>query len=192
VAIATAVAALAIAQLAALGLAPADGAAAPTHAAGGATGACPEADQPADEATVLELRRSIRCLINVERAVRGRSKLQRSKPLKKAAQKHSVAMVETGCLAHRCGDEPELPDRIERSGYLDAADAWQFAESTGCGVSAEAMVENWMATKFHRINILEKTYIDIGVGVVQAPVEDRCDAGYATFTVVFGWRTPDA
>ncbi len=190
-AIATALATLAIAPFASQALADGDGAAPNRAALGGSDGVCPEAEQPADEATPLQLRRSIRCLINLERAINGKGKLKREKTLQKAAQKHSLVMVETECLAHRCGEEPALPIRIERSGYLDTAEAWQFAESTGCGVSADAMVDNWMATKFHRINILDKTYIDVGVGVVQEPVDERCDTGYATFTVVFGWRTPE-
>ena len=143
-----------------------------------------------DELRTGQARKAVLCLINLERAVHGRSRLKRSKPLQKAAQKHTAVMVETGCLAHRCGDEPELPERVERSGYLEGADAWQFAESTGCGASAQAMVDNWMASKFHRINILEKTYMDVGVGVLQQPVDERCDTSYATFAVVFGWRTP--
>ena len=188
VVIATAVATLAIALLATLAL-PGTGAAAPAQSGGGS--ACPDADQPAAESTPLELRRSVRCLINFERALHGRTKLARAKPLQKAAQHHTEVMVETDCLAHQCGGEAELADRVAHSGYLDGADAWQFAESTGCGVSARAMVENWIATRFHRINLLDKTYGDIGVGVVQEPVAERCDEGFATFAVVFGWRTPE-
>ena len=187
---ALATASCAAALLVALAFA-ADSTAAPAQAAGSSRGsACSNADRPAAEATPLELRRSVRCLINAERELRGRGRLQRSKPLQRAAQRHAGAMVETGCLAHQCGDEPELPVRIENAGYLEGADAWQFAESTGCGASAQAMVDNWMASKFHRVNILERGYGDVGVGVVQEPVDERCDHGYATFAVVFGWRTP--
>ena len=140
----------------------------------------------------MQLRKSIRCLVNLQRAVRGRSKLARDRSLQKASQKHAAVMVEEQCLAHACGDEPELPDRVERAGYLEAADTWQVAESTGCGVTAQAMVKNWMADTYHRINILEKSYADIGVGVVQEPIERRCDEDYTTFAVIFGWRAPDA
>ena len=153
-------------------------------------GPCANADRPAEELTALELRKAARCLINTERAVRGRSKLARKRDLQRVAQKHAVTMVDTDCLAHRCGEEDELEERIRRTGYFEGADAWQYAESTGCGVSAKAMVTNWMAHGYHRVNILEKTYRDIGVGALPKPVESRCDDGYATFAVVFGWRTP--
>lgn len=161
-------------------------------AARGQSEACPEADRPAERSTPAQLRRSVRCLVNLQRAVRGRSKLANDRSLQKASQKHAAVMVEAQCLAHSCGDEPELPDRVERSGYLEGADTWQVAESTGCGVTARAMVKNWMADTYHRINILEKSYADIGVGVVQEPIERRCDKDFATFAVIFGWRAPDA
>lgn len=164
-----------------------------TEARGGEAGeSCEGADLPAADVTVQNLRRSVRCLINLERAVHGRSALQRDRRLQSAGQKHAATMAANDCLAHRCGDEPALAERIARAGYLTEAEAWQYAESTGCGESAEAMVSNWMASRFHRINILEKTYDDLGVGVVQEPVRSRCDKDYATFGVVFAWRTPEA
>ena len=98
-------------------------------------------------------------------------------------------MVETDCLAHRCGDEPDLPTRLERAGYFDDAEAWQFAESTGCGAQRRGDGRQLDGdARFHRINILEQDFDDLGVGVVQEPVNERCDKGYATFAVVFGWR----
>ena len=63
---------------------------------------------------------------------------------------------------------------------------WQFAENTGCALSAEAMVANWMATRFHRVNILERRFHEIGVGAVEGRVKDHCKRGYATFVVVLG------
>lgn len=186
VAIAAIAAALAALLLASLALA---GAQEPSPAVERG-GPCSNAETPADELTAVELRKAVRCLINTERAVRGRSKLVRERGLQRVAQKHVGTMIASDCLAHVCGDELELEERIRRAGYFEGADAWQYAESTGCGVSAKAMVTNWMAHRYHRINILEKTYSDVGVGALPAPVESRCDDGYGTFAVVFGWRTP--
>ena len=187
IALVTALAALGLALAASLAAGAGEG---PT--ARGPSQACQGADRPAERSTPAQLRRSIRCLVNLQRAVRGRSKLARDRSLQKASQKHAGVMVEEQCLAHACGDEPELTERVKRAGYLEAADTWQIAESTGCGETAQAMVKNWMADTYHRINILEKSYADIGVGVVQEPIERRCDDDYATFAVIFGWRAPDA
>jgi uncharacterized protein YkwD len=157
-------------------------------AAAGAGVACPGAAQPATQMHAWQLRRAVRCLINEERAASDLGALVRDQSLKDAAQAHSEVMVQTDCLAHQCAGEDDLETRLRDAGYLDGAEMWRFAEITGCGLSAEAMVANWMATRFHRINILQPKFRDVGVGAVQERVADRCERGYATFAVVFGWR----
>ena len=151
---------------------------------------CDRASVPAAESSIRDLRKSVRCLINEERAVHGLGKLVRNLPLKTASQRHVNVMVETSCLAHVCPGEDDLETRLERAGYFAGADAWRYAENTGCGVSAEAMVANWLDITYHRINILDKDFRDIGIGVSHRRVSGRCDKGYATFAVVFGERTP--
>ncbi len=150
--------------------------------------ACPGADAPAAETTGRKLRKSVRCLLNTERAVHGFGKLKRRGALEEAAQRHTKTMVETDCLAHRCGGEVDLETRLRQAGYFAGADSWSFAENTGCALSAEAMVAGWMDVRFHRINILDNGFSDLGVGVVHKRIEDRCDPGFVTFAVVFGDR----
>jgi len=151
---------------------------------------CGKASVPATNSSVRELRGSVRCLINEERAVHGFGKLVRNEALKIASQRHAKTMVATACLAHRCPDEDDLETRLERAGYFDGAKSWRYAENTGCGASAEAMVENWLDTLYHRVNILDSDFNDIGIGISQKRVAGCCDKGYATFAVVFGDRTP--
>ena len=51
------------------------------------------------------------------------------------------------------------------------------------------MVANWMASVYHRVNILDKDFRDVGVGVVaEARSTGAASKGYATFAVVFGAR----
>ncbi len=151
---------------------------------------CERASTPAAESSLRDVRRSIRCLVNEERAVHGVGKLDKNKSLKAASQRHVRTMVDTECLAHRCPDEDDLETRLERAGYFDGAESWRYAENTGCGLSAEAMVANWMHVVYHRINILDPDFRDIGVGVVQERVVGRCEKDYATFAVVFAARKP--
>jgi uncharacterized protein YkwD len=160
----------------------------PGAAAAGTGVACPAAGQPAAQTNARQLRRSVRCLINEERAARDLGALVKAQSLKDAAQAHSQLMVQTNCLAHQCAGEDDLETRLHDAGYLEGAEMWQFAENTGCGLSAEAMVANWMATRFHRVNILQPKFREIGVGAVQDRVKGRCERGYATFAVVLGWR----
>ena len=183
-----AAAALAAALLALLAVAasPTAGAEATARAAD----PCRNADSPATETTSRKLRKSVRCLINEERAVHGFGKLSKRGALQEASQRHAKAMVESDCLAHRCPGEPDLEGRLRRAGYFQGAETWRFAENTGCAMSAEAMVAGWMDVRFHRINILDSDFRDVGVGIVHKRIEDRCDPGFVTFAVVFGDRAP--
>jgi uncharacterized protein YkwD len=151
---------------------------------------CPGAKQVAEQASAGELRKAVRCLINRERSVRGLEGLARERSLKRAAQTHSEVMAATDCLAHECSGEPDLEARLRAAGYFDRAETWRFAENTGCGLSAEAMVANWMATGFHRVNVVQRSFDELGVGVAKRRVKGRCEPGYATFAVVLGWREP--
>ena len=176
----------ALAALAALALA----APASHSAAGGGGGprTCKHAADPANQVAVASLRKAVACLINNERRRHGRRLLRHNKDLTEAARRHTATMVKTNCLAHRCPNEPDLPTRIERTGYLQGFDHWRFAENTGCALTAEAMVANWMGSKFHRINIVNGKFRDLGVGASHKRVEGRCKRGYGTFTAVFGFR----
>ena len=160
----------------------------PALAGGDLETSCANADLPSRQVSESELRQAVRCMINEQRAIRGLDALASNASLQKASKRHTKAMIAEGCLAHRCGDEPNLEDRLRRAGYFKGARSWQYAESTGCGLSAQAMVSNWMKTKYHRINILREEFKDVGVGVTQKRIKDRCKQGYATFSVVFAWR----
>lgn len=183
--VAAALAAIAVALLASLAIAAHPRADA---ARGGDGSACKGSEEPSVGISVAKVRKALRCLINDRRAVRGADPVATRKNLQKAAQRHTRRMVKTGCLAHRCGNEPNLEERVRNSGYLAGASRWQYAENTGCGLSAKAMVANWMAIQFHRANILEKKFRDVGIGVVRRRTPGKCKAGHSTFTLVFGFR----
>ncbi len=153
--------------------------------------ACGAATTPASELGTAKLRKTTRCLLNEERAVRGLAQLRREPTLQKPSQQHARAMAANDCLAHRCGSEADLETRIRRAGYLQGVRAWQYAEETGCAFSAGAMVDNWLASNAHRLDILEPKYRELGIGVVGRRVKSRCDKGYATFSLLVGWRRLD-
>lgn len=188
VALAGGLAALGVLAIAALALASGSATASALADRGG--GGCSLASVPVSDSNVADLRKSIRCLINQQRAIHGFGRLVRNAPLQKAAQRHTATMVATGCLAHRCPGEEDLDSRLLHAGYFDGAQSWRYAEDTGCGLTAQAMVASWMASRFHRINLLDPDYKDIGVGVSQQRVPGLCESGYGTFAVVFGDRTP--
>jgi uncharacterized protein YkwD len=156
----------------------------------GQTRACPNAKAPAADLSRKALRRVTTCLINNLRRNRGQVPVSRNLRLQRAAQRHTRVMVRTSCLKHRCPGEPRLQRRIRRSGYLDGARRWSFAENTGCAQTARAMIRSWRQSRFHRTNMLGPRFRDIGVGVVGRPARARCPAKAATFTALLAWRRP--
>jgi uncharacterized protein YkwD len=163
----------------------------PEGSGGGATvEACAGADEVVSEATLPDLRKAVRCLISVERVARGLPKLDRAESLELAAKRHVRTMIDTDCLAHRCQGEVDLERRLRRAGYLDGTTTYRFAESTGCGTTAQSMVTSWMASPFDRTNVLDVGFKDIGVAVSQDASDLLCGDGYGTFAVVFGSRIP--
>jgi uncharacterized protein YkwD len=154
----------------------------------GPTTSCTNAGAPAAELGSKQLRKAVRCLINEQRGARGAAKLARDSSLERAARRHSKVMVATDCLAHRCEDEASLERRIAKAGYFDGALAWEYAENTGCAPTAEAMVKSWMASREHRLYMLDRDFRELGVGSTPAPVLSLCEDGYTTFALVVAWR----
>jgi uncharacterized protein YkwD len=173
-----------VAALAALALA------AGPDAAAAQKRSCANATTPAIELSTTALRRTTTCLINNLRRNRGRDAVRRHRKLQRVAQRHSKVMVRTSCLKHRCPGQPPLQRRLRRSGYLDGARRWRFAQSTGCARSARAMVRRWGGTKFHRTNLLGRRFEDIGLGAVRRPAVARCPSRGASFTALLAWRRP--
>ena len=152
-------------------------------------GGCANATEAATQVSTGDLKKAFVCLINVERNAKNRSDLDRDRRLAKTAQKHADKMVETNCLLHVCGGEPDLETRIRNTGYFNGARNFDYAEDVGCERSAAQMVKNWMGSSLHRENILTRKFEDIGVGVNHGRVPSSCDAGFVTFAVVFGQRS---
>jgi uncharacterized protein YkwD len=149
---------------------------------------CANAEVLAQELERKALRKALTCLINKERKQRDLVKIRKKRQLQKAAQRHTNAMVKTGCLLHQCPGEADIDQRIRRTGYLDNARRWAYAENTGCAVSAKAMFGRWMDSDYHRGNMLRRKFRHVGVGVSEHPAADECKPEHATFTAVFGWR----
>lgn len=151
---------------------------------------CGDAGADAGDASTKGLRKAVLCLTNKARAQHGTDRLGRAFQLQKAAQRHANAMAATDCLASRCPGEPNLEGRIRKAGYFEGARKWEFAENSGCAISASAMVDSWLESSVHRANIIEPRFRDLGVGVVEKGPESRCDEGLAVFSAVFAWRKP--
>ncbi|MGI9019763.1 MAG: CAP domain-containing protein [Solirubrobacterales bacterium] len=150
---------------------------------------CANAGAGIDDARARQLAGAARCLINEDRAQRDLRRLGSDSRLRKTAARHNEVMMREGCWSHECPGEPDLEGRIRRSGYLDGASRWIYAENFGCAQTPRGMVSAWLNSAFHRENIRRAGFRDIGVAAVRDhPRGSPCSAATITFTVVFARR----
>jgi uncharacterized protein YkwD len=178
---------LALAGASVLALLALAGAAAGSAAAGG----CAHARDTHADASLRQLAKATVCLVNHERAQRDKGRLDENRKLRTAASRHTDKMLAKNCFRHRCPGEPGLEERIRRTGYLNGAKRWRFAENMGCALNPKKMVDLFMTSKFNRRNLLNHVYRDVGAATGKgAPGGCSHNDDLTTFTVVFAWRTP--
>ncbi len=155
-------------------------------------GDCRWSDKLPRELRLGQARSSVICLLNKERKSHGLRRLDDTKKLRRAAQKHTDVMQQRNCFAHQCPGEPDLAQRLRSVGYLiGGLLRWSYAENIGWGErksgTPRSMVRAWMKSSGHRANILNGSLRDIGVGFVKgSPYSKRSNAG--TYTTDFGLR----
>ena len=153
--------------------------------------ACPNAEAAIGEATAKELRKALVCVINNKRDQQERKKVDRSGKLQKAAKRHNETMLAEDCWKHKCPDEKGLGKRIRRTGYLDGARKWRFAENFGCALTPKGMMKRWLEEDFQRRNLLNPEFEDIGAAAAKELVSNppsNCDGDRVTYTVVLAMR----
>lgn len=130
------------------------------------------------------------CLVNKERRSRGIGKLKMSGDARKAALAHSSVMVRKRCFSHACPGEGDLLKRLSRADYLPCNCSWGVAENIAYGFGKQSsprmIVGAWMGSPPHRMNLLNRAYEHIGVGVRRGSPSGGGQA--ATYTTDFGYR----
>ena len=151
---------------------------------------CPNAQAKPNEATTLELKRAITCLVAQARKRENRNPLKGERHLRRVASAHTKVMLRDDCFQHQCPGEDSLEERILDSGYLRPSDQrFGYAENTGFARTPAAMLREWLRSDFHRRNLLGKRFKHVGVAAGKgAPKEGFDDADYSTFTLIFAWR----
>jgi uncharacterized protein YkwD len=132
---------------------------------------CKGGSVPAYELSSKSAARATLCLINKERRARGVGSLAASADAREAG-------------------EGDLLQRLSRADYLPCNCSWGVAENIGYGFgrdsSPRSMVAAWMASPPHRLNMLNRAYEHIGVGIRRGSPSGGGDA--ATYTTDFGYR----
>jgi len=159
--------------------------AAPAAAAG-----CAGADHVPTAATLASTRSATLCLLNAERTARGLRPLRENALLTRASEGHSRDMVQRRFFDHTDPDGRDVMDRVRAAGYVGRNGRCLAGENIAYGPGASgtprSMVRMWMGSKYHRANILDRRYREIGLGVaIGSPTEGSGDDA-ASYTTVFG------
>jgi uncharacterized protein YkwD len=109
--------------------------------------------------------------LNAERADHGLPALKLNSKLVSSAHTHNVAMAKANTLSHQLNGEAALGSRVSGAGYDWSAVGENIAYNTSrseSGVLAvqEAMYNEKPPNDGHRKNILSKTYVDVGIDVI--------------------------
>ena len=152
---------------------------------------CADATLVPTQANTARVEVATLCLVNGQRARRGRRALRRNAELTRSAIAHSQDMVAqtTSTMSTRTGSTPL--ERIIASGYLPRRAAFVVGENIAVGMvelgDPAAVVASWMRSPDHRTNILARDFRDSGLGIVaQVPSQYSNGLLGATYTQQFG------
>jgi uncharacterized protein YkwD len=153
---------------------------------------CAGADTPPTVATIPAAQQATLCLVNAERTSRGLHSLRANDRLQKAARGHSQDMVRRAYFDHVSPGGTDPVSRLTKVHYITRTISWSIAENIGWGDGSlstpRAIVQAWMDSPPHRVNMLNPTYRDAGVGVeIGSP--DPAPLPGATYTIDFGRRS---
>jgi uncharacterized protein YkwD len=151
---------------------------------------CADADLVPAADNLDRVRTAVLCLHNEVRARHGLSSLRENARLRRAALGHSRTMVSEGFFDHTTPAGVSMTDRILRARYARRTQGWSLGENlawgTGSLATPRGALNAWLDSPGHRANLLDRSYRELGVGVVLGvPVSDT---GGATYTVNFGVR----
>lgn len=133
----------------------------PAATAGG-TSWCGPVNRSARTLSLGRLRRTLLCLVNLERVVQHLPALREDSRLHRSAQRWTFAMVANRSFGHG-GD---FSARIAAQGFR-----WKVAgENIATGMLTPLhAVRSWMASPEHCRNILDPRFAEVGTGVIDRP-----------------------
>lgn len=184
--------------IAALTLLTAPGTAAPStervRADGPTSPTCADATLIATPQNTTRVAAAIVCVINQKRAGAALYPVGENHNLDLASRFQSRDMVESHFLAHEAPHHPSLLNRLRDAGYFANVSDALFTENIGVApadeATAQTIVDGWMTSEHHRVNILTPIYRDMGVGMAFAGPDPvfYADRNSVVFTTDFGRR----
>ena len=113
---------------------------------------------------------------NAERAAAGLPPLVLNPHLNDAAQRHAEDMLLRSYYSHSSPEGSSPGDRVRKSGYTPLRVGENIARGA---LSVSEVMDNWMASREHRNNLLHPGFTDLGVGVAVG----RNSVGYTVLWV---------
>jgi uncharacterized protein YkwD len=105
-------------------------------------------------------------LINREREKRGLRSLAWSDDAAELARIHSRSMAQNNFFSHQGLDGSMVNDRAEQMGLFDwRAIGENIAFNRGYDQPVELAVQKWLESPSHRENLLNKSWVETGVGI---------------------------
>jgi uncharacterized protein YkwD len=109
--------------------------------------------------------------LNAERADHGLPALKMNSKLVDAAHTHNLAMAKANTLSHQLSGEASLGSRISAAGYRWSAVGENIAYNSDRSQSGVLAVQKAMYNEKppddgHRRNILNKSFVDVGIDVI--------------------------
>jgi uncharacterized protein YkwD len=148
---------------------------------------CKGADVVPTRAETRVVQDALVCLHNRARRAHGLPRLRRGPRLRRAARSYASRMVRGAFFSHVAPSGTRVAQRVRRTGYARGRSLFG-GENLGWGAASQATARQrfraWMASPAHRVNILERRFRVVGVGVaLGAPGSPG--SGAATFSIVF-------
>jgi uncharacterized protein YkwD len=156
-----------------------------------ASAGCPGANLLPAALGFPRARKVLLCLINAARATQGRRPLRANHRLSVAAARFSREMVSKAFFAHVSPTGSTPITRVKAARYFREGQQAGVGENVGFGEAAMGsplgMIQAWWGSTTHRINLLDKDWKEVGLGI--APGIPGNPASGATYTTDFGVLT---
>ena len=123
-------------------------------------------------ARVASLETDVLVRINALRAASGAAPLGLQPGLVRAAERHSYDMVRNGYFGHDSADGSGFRARIADTYGRLPNSRWHVAENLAWragDAGASAVMSQWLASRFHRANLLDPRFRHAGIAAVRAP-----------------------
>ena len=146
---------------------------------------CPDAGLVPDATNLKRIRAATLCLVNQQRTAQGLKALRNSRPLRRAATRHSKDMIARRYFDHEGPKGPGLATRLQKVNYWPATASENLGAAEGAFATPAVMVDAWMHSSSHRTNILTAKFRQAGLGIVPGTPQG---GGGATYTAAFGRR----